>query len=85
MKIQPQEITDRLGNKIIIREGEITDSESLQKCVKSYLKSQLIPLTEVEFEEMAKNHKEWIQRFKDGKNDLLLVADYNGKSLVMLI
>lgn len=79
MEIQPQEITDRLGNKIVIREGEITDSERLQKCVKSYLKSQLIPLTEVEFEEMAKNHKEWIQRFKDGKNNLLLVAEHNGQ------
>ncbi len=78
MKIEPQKITDKSGNLITVREGEISDSESLQTCVKSYLKSGFIPLTESEFEDLAKSHKEWIKKFKDGKNDLLLVAEYNG-------
>ena len=79
MKIEPTEITDNLGNKITIREGKISDSESLIECVKSYLKSNLIPLTETEFNEMTVNHKEWIKKFIEGKNDLLLVAEFDGK------
>ncbi len=79
MKIKPQIIEDQLGNEITIREGEVSDSESLQACVKSYLKSGLIPLTEAEFGEMTKGHKEWIQKFKNGQNDLLLVAECKGE------
>ncbi len=78
MKIEPQEIIDKQGNRILIREGKISDSVELQKCVKSYLKSKLIPLTEAEFNELAKNHEEWIRKFIDGKNDLLLIAEHEG-------
>jgi len=78
MKIEPQEILDKQGNRIVIREGRISDSEELQKCAKSYLKSKQIPLTELEFNELAKNHEEWIKKFIDGKNDLLLIAEHNG-------
>jgi RimJ/RimL family protein N-acetyltransferase len=78
MKIEPKEILDKQGNRILIREGRISDSEELQKCAKSYLKSKQIPLTELEFNELAKNHEEWIKKFIDGKNDLLLIAEHNG-------
>ena len=79
MKIQPIEITDKTGRQITIREGRIENSESLIKCVKSYLKSNQIPLTQDEFDEMAKGHKDWIKKFMDGRNDLLLVAEYDGQ------
>lgn len=78
MKIQPTEIIDKQGKRILIREGRISDSKELKKCVKSYLKSNLIPLTDTEFDELAKNHEEWIQKFIDGKNDLLLIAEHDG-------
>lgn len=78
MKIEPQEIIDKRGNRIVIREGKISDSKELQKCVKSYLKSNQIPLTEFEFNELAINHEEWIKKFIEGKNDLLLIAEQNG-------
>ncbi|WP_075602466.1 GNAT family N-acetyltransferase [Saccharicrinis aurantiacus] len=79
MKIVPLKIKDNLGRLITIRECEIEDSESLQSCVKSYLRSGFIPLTEPEFSEMAKTHTDWINKFKNGKNDLLLVAEYKGE------
>jgi len=78
MKIEPKEITDKQGTRITIREAKVSDSVELQKCVQSYLKSNLIPLTQSEFYELAKNQKEWIKKFTEGKNDLLLVAEYKG-------
>ncbi len=78
MKIEPKEIIDKQGNRIVIREGKVSDSIELQKCVKSYLRSKQIPLTESEFNKLAENHEEWIGRFIDGKNNLLLIAEHNG-------
>ena len=78
MKLKTQEIIDKRGNRVVIREGKISDSKELQKCVKSYLKSKQIPLTESEFNELAENHEEWIKKFIDGKNDLLLIAEHEG-------
>lgn len=78
MKIELLEIIDKKGKRILIREGKISDSKELQKCVKSYLKSKQIPLTESEFNELAENHEKWIQKFVDGKNDLLLIAEHEG-------
>ncbi len=55
MKIKPQEIVDKQGNRVVIREGKISDSKELQKCVKSYLKSKQIPLT-VEVQTSSDSH-----------------------------
>lgn len=78
MKIQPTEIIDKRGRRIVIREGRVADSEALQACVRSYLGSKQIPLTALEFVQLAKNHEEWITKFIDGRNDLLLVAEHDG-------
>ncbi|MBI9060867.1 MAG: hypothetical protein JEZ14_02685 [Marinilabiliaceae bacterium] len=79
MKINPLPITTKTGKKILIREAKLTDSSSLFECVKSYLNCDQIPLTREEFEEMAVNHTDWIRKFLDGKNDLLLVAEHQGE------
>jgi len=79
MKINPLPITSKTGKKILIREAKLTDSSSLIECVKSYLNCDQIPLTREEFEEMAVNHTDWIRKFLDGKNDLLLVAEHQGE------
>jgi len=79
MKINPLQITTKTGQKLLIREAKLTDSPSLIECVKSYLNCDQIPLTHDEFEEMAVNHTDWIRKFLDGKNDLLLVAEQQGE------
>jgi len=79
MKIKPTYHTIKTGNEITIREAETSDSKSLIDCIKSYLKSNLIPLTPEEFNPTIEEHEKWISKFKNGKNDLLLVAELNGQ------
>lgn len=67
------------GHKIKIREGNVLDSERLMLCAKSYLKSNLIPMTPEEFNLTIEEHQKWISHFLEGKNDWLLMAEFEGQ------
>ena len=79
MKINSSIHTTKSGQNITIREAKVSDSKSFIECVKSYLKINLIPLTPEEFNLTIDEHQQWINKFLNGKNDLLIVAEYNGQ------
>jgi putative acetyltransferase len=79
MKIKPTKHKTKLGNEIVIREADTSDSKNMIDCIKSYLKSCFIPLTTEEFNPTIEEQEKWISKFIEGKNDLLLVAEYNGQ------
>jgi len=79
MKINQTKHTTKLGNEIVIREAKLSDDKGLIDCIKSYLKSSFIPLTPEEFNPTKEEHENWINKFLNGKNNLLLIAEYNGQ------
>lgn len=79
MKIRPSIHLTKSGKEILIREAKSSDSKSLIDCIKSYLKSNFIPLTPEEFNPTIEEQEKWINKFLTGKNDLLLVAEYDGQ------
>lgn len=78
MKIEPTSHLTKSGFEIVVREAKLSDSASLIDCIKSYLKSNFIPLTPEEFHPTTEEHEKWIDKFIKGRNDLLLVAEYEG-------
>lgn len=79
MKIELTNHKTKLGKEIIIREATPSDAKSLIDCIRSYLKSNFIPMTPEEFNPTIEEHEKWIKKFIDGKNDLLLVAEHEGQ------
>ncbi len=79
MKITPSKHIIKSGKQIQIREAVSSDSEKMIDCIKSYLKSNLIPLTDEEFNPTIEEHEKWITGFITGKNDLLLIAEIDGQ------
>ncbi|MFA8436608.1 MAG: N-acetyltransferase family protein [Marinifilaceae bacterium] len=79
MKSKPTIHTTKSGNEILVREAVTSDAVSLIACIKSYLKSNLIPLTGNEFNPSIEEQSKWIENFLTNRNDLLLVAEYKGQ------
>ncbi len=79
MKFKPVEYITKSGKNIIIREVRTSDSKKIINCVKSYLKSGFIPLTPDEFNPTLNEQIQWINEHINGKNDLLLIAEYNSE------
>lgn len=79
MKIKQKNHKTKSGCEIVIREARTSDSEGMIECIKSYLKSNYIPLTPEEFNPTVEEQEKWISKFINGKIDLLLVAVHNGK------
>jgi len=79
MKVASTNHTLKEGTNILIREAKASDSKSFILCVKSYLKSNFIPFGPEEYQLSLDEHQEWIRKFLKSKNDLLLVAEYEGQ------
>ncbi len=79
MKIKPTNHKTKSGIEIVIREAKPSDSKGFIGCIKSYLKSNFIPLTPEEFNLIIEEQERWISKFINGKNDLLLVAEHSGQ------
>lgn len=79
MKIATTNHTIKGGKNILIREAKVSDSKSFILCVKSYLKNNFIPFTPEEYNLSIAEHQSWISKFLNAKNDLLLVAEYDGQ------
>jgi len=69
----------KLGNEFLIREAKLSDSKKLIECVKSYLKSNFIPITKEEYNEFAIDNEKWMSKLINDKNNLLLVAEFDSK------
>ncbi|RDI14395.1 GNAT family N-acetyltransferase [Flavobacterium sp. AG291] len=68
------------GKEIIIREATEEDAAELIELKKSYIKNTMsIPLYEFEYKNDIHMEKEWINRFTNESNSLLLVAEHENK------
>ena len=79
MKIKPTNQKTKFGNEVVIREAKSSDANGLIDCIKTYLKSNFIPLTPEEFSPTLEEQEEWISNYIYGKNDLLLIAEHKGQ------
>jgi ribosomal protein S18 acetylase RimI-like enzyme len=68
------------GKEIIIRAVKESDAENLLALKKSYLKNTTtIPLYEDEYTNTIEQEAEWIKKYIEQDNCLLLVAEHNGE------
>ena len=80
MKYSPKIFTTKSGHSYTIREVQLSDSESLQKCVLSYLRNNTIPLTAEEYQDLCKTHEAWLSQFIDpNSTSICLVAEKDGE------
>ncbi|GGB65581.1 hypothetical protein GCM10007424_01880 [Flavobacterium suaedae] len=68
------------GLSIIVREADTEDAEALLRLKKGYIKNTTsIPLYEYEYRNTVDDEAELINRYKQQKNSLLLVAEHNNE------
>lgn len=80
MKFETKQITLKNEKTVVIRQAELSDSENLLNCIKTYIPtSNYIPKLESEIKLTVDQEKEWINSFLIYDNSLLLVAEYEGK------
>lgn len=80
MKIAPQEYELKTGEKILIREGNVADSEALLETVREYvLTSRYLIIAPEELEQTVADEAKWIRELKLNPNSLLLLALHNGE------
>lgn len=79
MKYQSRSFKIKNGSKIEVRQTSTDDSRQLLSVVKEYISTtSYIPLYEQEFKLTDEQEKNWIRRYLEDNNSLLLVAVYNG-------
>lgn len=79
-KFNPQKITLKNNQSVLIREAVPQDAENLLNCLKTYIpQSDYIPKFEHEIKLTVEQEKTWIDSFRANENSLLLVAEYEDK------
>lgn len=69
----------RTGEKILIREGNVEDSEALLETVREYvLTSRYLIVAPDELENTVADEAKWIRELRQNPNSLLLLALHNG-------
>lgn len=80
MKFETKQIILKNEKTVIIRQAELSDTENLLNCIKTYIPtSNYIPKLESEIKLTVDEEKEWINSFLIYDNSLLLVAEYESK------
>ncbi|MFD3003227.1 GNAT family N-acetyltransferase [Pontibacter toksunensis] len=79
MKVAAQEYELKTGEKVLIREGTVADSEALLETVREYvLTSRYLIVAPDELENTVADEAAWIKELRQNPNSLLLLALHNG-------
>lgn len=80
LKFKSQEVILKNRERVVIREAEIIDSKNILRAIRTYLpQSNFIPKLEQELMMTDPQAEEWVAKFAEQANSLLLIAEYNGE------
>lgn len=70
----------KTGEKVLIREGEVADSEALMETVREYVvTSRYLIVAPNELENTVADEEKWIRELQQNPNSLLLLALHKGQ------
>lgn len=80
MKVAEKEYELKTGEKVLIREGNVSDSEALLETVREYvLTSRYLIVAPDELENTVADEAKWIRELRQNPNSLLLLALHKGE------
>ncbi|WP_162056084.1 GNAT family N-acetyltransferase [Pontibacter pamirensis] len=80
MKVAAKEYVLKTGEKVLIREGMVTDSEALMETVREYVvTSRYLIVAPNELENTVADEEKWIRELRQNPNSLLLLALHKGQ------